>query len=73
LLEIMSDSLATGERIEIPPGLEVFRWHFRPPAARPQPQDRRSRALARQARYLFQAGKDLREPRHERADQPIRD
>ncbi len=46
LLEIMSDALATGERIEIR-GFGSFSLHFRPPIRRPE---RRSRLPASMSR-----------------------
>ncbi len=55
LLEIMSDALATGERIEIR-GFGSFSLHFRPPRQGRNPKTGEAVALAGQARAAFQAG-----------------
>jgi integration host factor subunit beta len=55
LLEMMGASLSSGERIEVR-GFGSFSLHYRPPAAGPQPEDRRLRCIAGQARSPFQAG-----------------
>jgi len=52
MLEIMSDSLAQGDRIEIR-GFGSFSLHFRPPGS--QSQDRRGGGARRQVRTAFQA------------------
>ena len=54
LLEMMGSALADGERIEIR-GFGSFSLHYRPPRTGPQPEDRRRRRAARQARPAFQA------------------
>ncbi len=54
LLEIMSDALATGERIEIR-GFGSFSLHFRPPRQGRNPKTGEAVALGRQACAAFQA------------------
>src|SRR5476649_2363057 len=72
LLEIMSDALATGERIEIR-GFGSFSLHFRPPRQGRNPKTGEAVALAGTHVPHFKPGKDLRERVNASADQPIRD
>jgi len=72
LLEIMSDALATGERIEIR-GFGSFSLHFRPPRQGRNPKTGEAVALAGKHVPHFKPGKDLRERVNDGADQPIRD
>ncbi len=72
LLEIMSDALATGERIEIR-GFGSFSLHFRPPRQGRNPKTGEAAALAGKHVPHFKPGKDLRERVNDGADQPIRD
>ena len=72
LLEIMSDALATGERIEIR-GFGSFSLHFRPPRQGRNPKTGEAGALAGKHVPHFKPGKDLRERVNDGADQPIRD
>jgi integration host factor subunit beta len=72
LLEIMSDALATGERIEIR-GFGSFSLHFRPPRQGRNPKTGEAVALAGTHVPHFKPGKDLRERVNDGADQPIRD
>jgi integration host factor subunit beta len=60
LLEVMSDSLANGERIEIR-GFGSFSLHFRPPRIGRNPKT--GEAVALSGKYVphFKPGKDLRE------------
>ena len=72
LLEIMSDALATGERIEIR-GFGSFSLHFRPPRQGRIPKTGEAVALAGKHVPHCKPGKDLRERVNDGADQPIRD
>src|SRR3984885_12198951 len=72
LLEIMSDALATGERIEIR-GFGSFSLHFRPPRQGRNPKTGEAVALAGKHVPHFKPGKDLRERVNDGAPQPIRD
>lgn len=72
ILEIMSDALATGERIEIR-GFGSFSLHFRPPRQGRNPKTGEAVALAGKYVPHFKPGKDLRERVNEGAGQPIRD
>ena len=54
ILEIMSDALSQGERIEIR-GFGSFSLHFRPPRQGRNPEDRRGRGALRQVRPALQA------------------
>ena len=65
LLEIMSDALATGERIEIR-GFGSFSLHFRPPRQGRNPEDRRGGGACRQTRPAFQAGQGSARARQRR-------
>lgn len=60
LLDLMSDSLARGERIEIR-GFGSFSLHFRPPRIGRNPKT--GEAVALSGKYVphFKPGKDLRE------------
>jgi integration host factor subunit beta len=60
LLDLMSDSLAKGERIEIR-GFGSFSLHFRPPRIGRNPKT--GEAVALSGKYVphFKPGKDLRE------------
>lgn len=60
LIEIMSNSLASGERIEIR-GFGSFSLHFRPPRIGRNPKT--GEAVALSGKYVphFKPGKDLRE------------
>ena len=60
LLEIMSDALANGERIEIR-GFGSFSLHFRPPRLGRNPKTGDPVALAGKYVPHFKPGKDLRE------------
>ena len=55
LLELMSETLADGQRIEIR-GFGSFSLHYRPPADGPQSEDRRTGCPCGQIRAPFQAG-----------------
>jgi integration host factor subunit beta len=72
LLEIMSDALATGERIEIR-GFGSFSLHFRPPRQGRNPKTGEAVALAGKHVPHFKPGKDLRDRVNDGAGQPIRD
>ena len=72
MLEIMSDALAAGERIEIR-GFGSFSWHFRPPRQGRNPKTGETVALSGKHVPHFKAGKDLRERVNEGIDRPIRD
>ena len=60
ILEIMSDSLSSGERIEIR-GFGSFSLHYRPPRMGRNPKT--GEAVALSGKYVphFKPGKDLRE------------
>jgi len=60
LLEIMSDALADGERIEIR-GFGSFSLHFRPPRLGRNPKTGEAVSLAGKYVPHFKPGKDLRE------------
>jgi integration host factor subunit beta len=60
MLEIMSDALATGQRIEIR-GFGSFSLHFRPPRQGRNPKTGEAVALAGKYVPHFKPGKDLRE------------
>ena len=72
ILEYVSQSLATGERIEIR-GFGSFSLHFRPPRQGRNPKT--GEAVALSGKYVphFKPGKDLRERVNEGTDKPIRD
>jgi len=60
ILEIMSDALAQGQRIEIR-GFGSFSLHFRPPRQGRNPKTGETVALAGKYVPHFKPGKDLRE------------
>jgi integration host factor subunit beta len=72
ILEIMSDALSQGERIEIR-GFGSFSLHFRPPRQGRNPKT--GEAVALSGKYVphFKPGKDLRERVNDGQDRPIRD
>jgi len=72
ILEIMSDALAAGERIEIR-GFGSFSLHFRPP--RPGRNPKTGEEVALSGKYVphFKPGKDLRERVNDSISSPIRD
>jgi integration host factor subunit beta len=72
ILEIMSDALSQGERIEIR-GFGSFSLHFRPPRQGRNPKT--GEAVALSGKYVphFKPGKDLRERVNDGAERPIRD
>jgi len=72
MLEIMSDALAAGERIEIR-GFGSFSLHFRPPRQGRNPKTGEAVALAGKYVPHFKPGKDLRERVNESIVHPIRD
>ena len=72
LLELMSNALASGERIEIR-GFGSFSLHFRPPRQGRNPKTGEAVALAGKFVPHFKPGKDLRERVNEGTDKPIRD
>ena len=72
ILEIMSDALAQGQRIEIR-GFGSFSLHFRPPRQGRNPKTGETVALAGKYVPHFKPGKDLRERVNDGADRPIRD
>lgn len=71
LLEVMSNSLAGGERIEIR-GFGSFSLHFRPPRIGRNPKT--GEAVALSGKYVphFKPGKDLRERVNDGRDNPIK-
>lgn len=66
ILEIMSDALAQGQRIEIR-GFGSFSLHFRPPRQGRNPKTGETVALAGKYVPHFKPGKDLRE----RVNEPL--
>ncbi len=72
MLEIMSDALAAGERIEIR-GFGSFSLHFRPPRQGRNPKTGEPVALAGKYVPHFKPGKDLRERVTAGISNPIRD
>lgn len=72
ILEIMSDALAQGERIEIR-GFGSFSLHFRPPRQGRNPKTGEAVALAGKHVPHFKPGKDLREKVNASVGTPIRD
>jgi integration host factor subunit beta len=71
LLELMSSSLASGERIEIR-GFGSFSLHYRPPRMGRNPKTGDAVALSGKFVPHFKPGKDLRERVNENRDLPIR-
>src|SRR5437879_12962496 len=72
ILEIMSDTLSQGERIEIR-GFGSFSLHFRPPRQGRNPKTGEAVALSGKHVPHFKPGKDLRERVNDAAGRPIRD
>ncbi|WP_269140967.1 integration host factor subunit beta [Steroidobacter gossypii] len=72
VLEIMSDALAQGGRIEIR-GFGSFSLHFRPPRQGRNPKTGETVALSGKYVPHFKPGKDLRERVNDGAGSPIRD
>ena len=72
VLEIMSDALAQGSRIEIR-GFGSFSLHFRPPRQGRNPKTGETVALAGKHVPHFKPGKELRERVTTSVGQPIRD
>lgn len=72
ILEIMSDALATGERIEIR-GFGSFSLHFRPPRQGRNPKTGDAVALSGKFVPHFKPGKDLRERVNQGTQYPIHD
>jgi len=71
ILEIMSDALSQGERIEIR-GFGSFSLHFRPPRQGRNPKTGEAVALSGKHVPHFKPGKDLRELVNYGAGRPIR-
>ena len=71
LIEIMSNSLASGDRIESR-GFGSFSLHFRPPRIGRNPKTGEAVALSGKHVPHFKPGKDLRERVNAGRDQPIR-
>jgi integration host factor subunit beta len=71
ILELMSESLASGERIEIR-GFGSFSLHFRPPRMGRNPKTGDSVALAGKFVPHFKPGKDLRERVNSSRGLPVR-
>lgn len=71
LLELMSGSLASGERIEIR-GFGSFSLHYRPPRMGRNPKTGDAVALSGKFVPHFKPGKDLRERVNNNRDLPIR-
>lgn len=71
LIEVMSNSLASGERIEIR-GFGSFSLHFRPPRIGRNPKT--GDAVALSGKYVphFKPGKDLRERVNSGRHNPIK-
>jgi integration host factor subunit beta len=71
ILELMSESLASGERIEIR-GFGSFSLHYRPPRMGRNPKTGDSVALAGKFVPHFKPGKDLRERVNSSRGRPVR-
>ena len=71
ILELMSDALANGERIEIR-GFGSFSLHYRPPRMGRNPKTGEAVALAGKYVPHFKPGKDLRERVNAGQSHPIR-
>jgi integration host factor subunit beta len=71
ILEVMSDSLSAGERIEIR-GFGSFSLHYRPPRMGRNPKTGEAVALSGKHVPHFKPGKDLRERVNAGRDNPIR-
>jgi integration host factor subunit beta len=72
LLELMSNALASGERIEIR-GFGSFSLHFRPPRVGRNPKTGEAVALAGKYVPHFKPGKDLRDRVNENKTVPIKE
>jgi len=72
LLELMSNALASGERIEIR-GFGSFSLHFRPPRLGRNPKTGEAVALAGKYVPHFKPGKDLRDRVNENRNLPIKE
>jgi integration host factor subunit beta len=72
LLDVMSNALATGERIEIR-GFGSFSLHFRPPRMGRNPKTGDSVALPGKHVPHFKPGKDLRDRVNEGKHLPIKE
>jgi len=71
ILELMSEALASGERIEIR-GFGSFSLHYRPPRMGRNPKTGDSVALAGKHVPHFKPGKDLRERVNASRGTPVR-
>jgi integration host factor subunit beta len=71
VLELMSEALASGERIEIR-GFGSFSLHYRPPRIGRNPKTGDSVALAGKYVPHFKPGKDLRERVNASRGTPVR-
>jgi integration host factor subunit beta len=71
VLELMSEALASGERIEIR-GFGSFSLHYRPPRMGRNPKTGDSVALAGKHVPHFKPGKDLRERVNSSRGVPVR-
>ena len=71
ILELMSESLASGERIEIR-GFGSFSLHYRPPRMGRNPKTGESVALPGKYVPHFKPGKDLRERVNDSRGIPVR-
>ncbi len=71
ILELMSDSLASGERIEIR-GFGSFSLHYRPPRMGRNPKTGDAVALAGKYVPHFKPGKDLRDRVNDSRGVPVR-
>jgi integration host factor subunit beta len=72
LLELMSNALASGERIEIR-GFGSFSLHFRPPRLGRNPKTGEAVALAGKYVPHFKPGKDLRDRVNDNRNLPIKE
>jgi integration host factor subunit beta len=72
MLEVMSDSLAAGERIEVR-GFGSFSLHYRPPRMGRNPKTGEAVALSGKHVPHFKPGKDLRERVNSGRHHAIRD
>lgn len=72
VLELMGDSLANGERIEIR-GFGSFSLHYRPPRLGRNPKTGEAVSLAGKYVPHFKPGKDLRERVNSGRHHPVRD
>ena len=72
VLDIMSDALSSGERIEIR-GFGSFALHFRPPRQGRNPKTGEAVALTGKHVPHFKPGKDLRDKVNEGQKFPIRE